>query len=172
MKIRKTLSLVTIFILIFSLFSGYVFAADGTNTAPTFDITITADKASTWYDSPEGFGDDVKLTISVTNTGNVDIGGIQIVDSALGLSKTISLKVGDTFIKKLTASIPGLGTYENTVVASCNGVSKEASCSVNAKEAYGVEVAVTADNYNPKVGDAVNYTIKVKNTCFIPFTAS
>jgi len=80
---------------------------------PVYNLSISksADRSSI------RIGQTVNYTIIVTNTGNMDLEGIQVVDELLGIDETIDLEAGES--TSFTGSITGelVGQIVNTATA-------------------------------------------------------
>ncbi|WP_187393444.1 Cna B-type domain-containing protein [Bacillus sp. E214] len=148
--------------------------------APALDVEKTADKSQ--YKP----GETVTYTITITNTGNVDLKRITLKDvfskdgddnidqlklEGYDTENGFDLAVGKTATFTATYVIPETDladtTYTNVITATVDGVemdpvSDEATIIVD--PTYALEVDKTADKEEVKVGETITYTINVTNT--------
>uniref|UniRef100_UPI0013D9A6DF DUF7507 domain-containing protein n=1 Tax=Sphingobacterium luzhongxinii TaxID=2654181 RepID=UPI0013D9A6DF len=120
----------------------------------------------------DAVGDVITYTITVTNTGNVTLNNVSVVDAKVGLNETItSLAPGaaNAVTYNPTYSILqadlNAGSFVNTATATHNSVSHEASATVTAVQSPDFTITKTADvSTYDAVGDVITYTITVTNT--------
>jgi uncharacterized repeat protein (TIGR01451 family) len=133
---------------------------------------INGDPSQTEYNA---VGDVLSYTITVENTGNINITNINITDPLTGLNTTIATLApgaSQTFNESYTIIQADLdaGSVINTATAAGednNGdpVSDLDSATVTADQDPELTVTKTADPLTyASVGDVINYTIVVQNT--------
>lgn len=163
---KNVVSFIMVLALIFSLSIGYAYGQTEETPSGDFEISITADKAVSWYDasfSDKGMGGTVKFTITVENTGTEPINNINVVAEDLGINTTINT-LYTTSVVTASRDMTALGTYTQKAAASCGEIEKNATCSVDVRKPYEIEISQTAAPSEVKVGDEVTFKIKVKNT--------
>ncbi|MBN2851341.1 MAG: DUF11 domain-containing protein [Clostridia bacterium] len=152
-------------------------------TVNTFAVTgITIDK--TVSSSSVLIGSTVTYTITVTNTGNVDLSQVQISDPMFGgnllTTPLATLGAGESYqITGLNYTTAALGTLTNTATVTAwnflNGedqlqASDSASVTVNPEPPVitinnpGILVTISPDNTLVPLGTDVTFTIVVTNT--------
>ena len=140
--------------------------------APALTVTKTADKTS-----GVKVGDKITYTVTVENTGNVTVKGIELDDTLVTLSEEAfdlapgAKKEGVTYTYTVTQSDVDAGKIDNTVTATGkdpkgNDVIEDATATVTTVEADAkIKVTKTADKTSGvKAGETVTYTITVENT--------
>ena len=141
---------------------------------PSFTINKTADKTENAAE-----GDVITYTITVANTGNVDLSGVNVVDELTGLNETVdSLAKGETktFTTTYTVTQADLiaGGVENVATATAtdpkgntvNPSDPEDGKVTTKTEEVDAKLSVekTAKNGVYGEGDDIEYTITVTNT--------
>jgi uncharacterized repeat protein (TIGR01451 family) len=119
-------------------------------------------------------GDQITYSITVTNTGNERLDGLQVVDALLGgtlgsfpSSLAVGASVTKTFTHTVTADDPDPLT--NTVTASGTGadsaqtVSDQDDCTTDITHTAGIDVEKTCPA-GGNIGDQITYSITVTNT--------
>jgi gliding motility-associated-like protein/uncharacterized repeat protein (TIGR01451 family) len=136
------------------------------------EITVTKTADQTTYDT---LGDIIEYTITVTNTGNVTVSDIDIVDDLTGDSwNIVTLAPGavETFIATYVITQADLdnGSVTNTVTTEgedTNGdsVTDSGSATVTAVQSPELTITKTADRETYSNEDEViEYTLEVTNT--------
>ena len=144
--------------------------------SPSLEITKEA--------SPKGYtaaGEVITYTLTVTNTGNVTLSGVEVKDPLTGLDTVIStlapLQV-ETYTQAYTikqSDVDG-GTVVNTATATGkdpdgNDVTDDDTETVTGTKTPAIEVVKTAASaVLPAVGDSISYTITVTNTGNVTLT--
>ncbi|WP_187393445.1 SpaA isopeptide-forming pilin-related protein [Bacillus sp. E214] len=148
--------------------------------APALTVEKTADKSQ--YKP----GETVTYTITITNTGNIDLKGIELTDvfskdgddtikqltlEGYDAENGFDLAVGKTATFTATYVIPDTDladtTYTNVITATVDGVDMDSvsdDATIVVDPTYALEVNKTADKEEVKVGETITYTIKVTNT--------
>ena len=132
-------------------------------TAPGLGIVKTGDAG------PVGIGDYVNYQITVSNTGNVGLTNVTLVDAKLGINTNLgSLAVGasqtitGTYGPVSESDLPG--PIVNTAVADSDQTGTvQDSHTVSIVAAPGLNIVKTGDPV-VKVGESAAYTITVSNT--------
>jgi uncharacterized repeat protein (TIGR01451 family) len=133
--------------------------------SPALSIQKTVAEGS--YDA---VGDVLNYTIVVTNTGNVTLPNVVVVDPLTGLNQTIASlapTASQSFNTSYTIVQPDLdnGSVANTASASSGSVSVSDQVTVNAVQSPALSIQKTvAEGSYDAVGDVLNYTIVVTNT--------
>ncbi|MCG8483564.1 MAG: DUF11 domain-containing protein [Clostridia bacterium] len=117
-------------------------------------------------------GGEVTFSISIMNTGNIDIQDITVNDSLTGFHETIPLlEVGQEMNFSTSKFMREPGTYRNTAIVRFNAgkdsMVREAVAPVTVQEPepiYDLEIEKTATPETVELGKEVIYTIRVKNT--------
>ncbi|MFA6941890.1 MAG: LPXTG cell wall anchor domain-containing protein, partial [Clostridiaceae bacterium] len=142
--------------------------------APGLSIAKTANVLSA------KIGDTIKYTITVTNTGNMDLQNVSVSDLMLGLNKNITLLTkgsSESFTENYVVpeNTPA-GNLTNTAAAVYGDITVSSKVNVNILEKIdddnppygggvpGIKVIKTVDKTTAKIGDTVKYTITVINT--------
>ncbi|MDX2007395.1 MAG: hypothetical protein SFU83_19330 [Meiothermus sp.] len=140
-------------------------------------ITVTARPALTIEKSVEPTeaqpGDTVAYTITVTNTGNVPLNEVRLVDPlARGISgnpvdERFSLQPGENWVvtREATVTADAPDSILNTATATAEGglrVTDDATVTVNRTPGLTLEKRVAPETAQP--GDRVIYTLVVTNT--------
>ncbi|WP_040481787.1 DUF7507 domain-containing protein, partial [Mariniradius saccharolyticus] len=133
--------------------------------SPALSIQKTVAEGS--YDA---VGDVLNYTIVVTNTGNVTLSNVVVVDPLTGLNQTIASlapTASQSFNTSYTIVQSDLdnGSVGNTASASSGSVSVSDQVVVNAVQspALSIDKSVAESSFDA-VGDVLNYTIVVTNT--------
>ncbi|WP_081610482.1 DUF7507 domain-containing protein, partial [Mariniradius saccharolyticus] len=120
--------------------------------------------------SYDAVGDVLNYTVTVTNTGNVTLSNVVVVDPLTGLNQTIpslAPTASQSFNTSYTIVQSDLdsGSVANTASASSGSVSVSDQITVNAVQspALGIQKTVAEGSYSV-VGDVLNYTVTVTNT--------
>jgi uncharacterized repeat protein (TIGR01451 family) len=115
-------------------------------------------------------GDVLNYTVVVTNTGNVTLSNVVVVDPLTGLNQTIASlapTASQSFNTSYTIVQSDLdnGSVGNTASASSGSVSVSDQVVVNAVQspALSIDKSVAETSYSA-VGDVLNYTVVVTNT--------
>ena len=136
--------------------------------APAIDITKTGDELSK-------VGDGISYTITITNTGNIGLENITVVDTLLGdlsgsFADTLAVGGSESHDFPYTVQLDDPDPLPNTVTvhsdpvgALTTDVTDSANHSVDLVHP-GLDVTKEADNTITKVGDTVHFTITVTNT--------
>ncbi|MCF1753396.1 DUF7507 domain-containing protein, partial [Mariniradius sediminis] len=118
----------------------------------------------------DAVGDVLNYTIVVTNTGNVTLSNVVVVDPLTGLNQTIASlapTASQSFNTSYTIVQSDLdnGSVGNTASASSGSVSVSDQVTVNAVQspALSMDKSVAESSFDA-VGDVLNYTIVVTNT--------
>ena len=132
------------------------------NVNPSLAINKTGDTST-------AIGQTVDYTITVTNTGDITLHNVRVIDTMLGIDETVaSLAPG--------AGFPVSGTYgpvveqdapviENTATANSDETERVAdSHSVPVNVNPGLAIDKTGDQGPARIGETVDYTITVTNT--------
>ena len=140
----------------------------------------------------DAVGDVLNYTVKVTNTGNVTLTGVTVVDPLTGQNisgVTLAPGASQTFNTSYTltqADLDGAGNaggdhdIDNTATASSNETGGEASSTVEVPLVYDPKIAIDkvflnvtggdGDALADAVGDVLNYTVKVTNTGNVTLT--
>jgi gliding motility-associated-like protein/uncharacterized repeat protein (TIGR01451 family) len=148
------------------------------NASATVNATLTPGLNLTKSASPATFssvGEVITYTISIENTGNVNITDITVSDPLTGMNETIaSLAPGadedftETYI--ITQADINSGSVTNTAAASGtdpenNEVTDDASVTVNATLTPGLSLTKNASSASFSIaGEIITYSISVENT--------
>ncbi|WP_040481807.1 DUF7507 domain-containing protein, partial [Mariniradius saccharolyticus] len=133
--------------------------------SPALSIQKTVAEGS--YDA---VGDVLNYTVTVTNTGNVTLSNVVVVDPLTGLNQTIASlapTASQSFNTSYTIVQSDLdnGSVANTASASSGSVSVSDQVTVNAVQSPALSIQKTvAEGSYDAVGDVLNYTIVVTNT--------
>ena len=140
---------------------------DVTLTAnPKLEIVKTVDKTVVQA------GDEVTFTITVKNTGDVDLTNVVVTDAKLpGFPKTISIAAGQTstITAKYIVTEQDLtnGKFTNIACVETPGIPEEC----DEADVYEASIELTKSGPNSAVlGDTVTYNFTVKNTGAVPLT--
>lgn len=133
--------------------------------SPAMNIVKTADKDEVYP------GDVITYTITITNTGNIELFDINVTDSLTELDETIDvLNVLDSQSFTTTMEAITLGAITNIATGNVCipdieliTVTDSAIVSVVDPPVYGLQIEKVADDYNVEVGDTITYTITVTN---------
>ena len=141
---------------------------DGTATTavdvvhPAIGITKTADKAA--YRA----GDTATFTVKVTNTGDARLTGLQVTDPKTpSCALAGALAPGETRKTTCTAKAPVADGVNTATASAIDGLGKQVTATADAPAptiAPAVEVTKTANPPVIHAGEAVTFTITVKNT--------
>ncbi|MEV6643422.1 hypothetical protein [Amycolatopsis sp. NPDC051371] len=143
-------------------------ALDGTATAavdvvhPSLGMTKTADKPA--YRA----GDTATFTIKVTNTGDTGLSGLRVTDAkAPSCALAGALAPGESRTTTCTAKAPIADGVNTAAAAATDELGKQVTATADAPAptiAPAVEVTKTADPPVIHAGDAVTFSVAVKNT--------
>ncbi|MEV4143159.1 hypothetical protein AB0J40_05785 [Amycolatopsis sp. NPDC049691] len=143
-------------------------ALDGAATAsvdvvhPALGVTKTADKPA--YRT----GDTATFTIKVTNTGDTGLSGLRVTDpKAPACTLAGTLAPGESRTTTCTAKAPIADGVNTASAAATDELGKQVTATADAPAptiAPAVEVTKTADPPVIHAGDAVTFTVAVKNT--------
>ncbi|WP_285477531.1 hypothetical protein [Amycolatopsis sp. NBRC 101858] len=143
-------------------------ALDGAATAavdvvhPSLGMTKTADKPA--YRA----GDTATFTIKVTNTGDVGLSGLRVTDAkAPSCALTGALAPGESRTTTCTAKAPIADGVNTAAAAATDDFGKQVTATADAPAptiAPAVEVTKTANPPVIHAGDAVTFSVAVKNT--------
>lgn len=143
-------------------------ALDGDATAavdvvhPSLGMTKTADRPA--YRA----GDTATFTIKVTNTGDTGLSGLRVTDAkAPSCALTGALAPGESRTTTCTAKAPIADGVNTATAAATDDFGKEVTATADAPAptiAPAVEVTKTADPPVIHAGDAVTFSVAVKNT--------
>ncbi|WP_373524195.1 PKD domain-containing protein, partial [Aquiflexum sp.] len=146
---------------------GPIVASAVTPTVLSPALAISKAVTETTYAAP---GDELNYTITVSNTGNVTLENISVVDPLTGLNTTISiLAPGASQDINTTYAVDqddiDAGSVSNTATAAINDLSVSDDVTVTATQspALAISKAVTESTFAAP-GDELNYTITVSNT--------
>jgi uncharacterized repeat protein (TIGR01451 family)/gliding motility-associated-like protein len=149
--------------------SGSVSVSDQVVVNATQSPALSIDK-SVAESSYDAVGDVLNYTIVVTNTGNVTLSNVVVVDPLTGLNQTIASLAptgSQSFNTSYTVTQADIdaGSVANTASASSGSVSVSDQVVVNATQnpALSIDKSVAESSYSA-VGDVLNYTIVVTNT--------
>jgi uncharacterized repeat protein (TIGR01451 family) len=150
-------------------------------SAEACTLVQIADLEITKEGTPEQFiGKKADYTIVVKNTGDVDLNGVSIVDSAPGVTTIVdaeggsvagtsaswtidTLKSGESATKKLTLTTMTPGTHENCAQASAMGLSAR-DCAETLWKGIGAILLEVIDTMDPlQIGEPETYIIRVTN---------
>jgi uncharacterized repeat protein (TIGR01451 family) len=149
--------------------SGSVNVSDQVVVSAVQSPALSIDKsvAETSFDA---VGDVLNYTIVVTNTGNVTLSNVVVVDPLTGLNQTIAT-LAPTASQSFNTSYAvtqadiDAGSVANTASASSGSVSVSDQVVVNAVQSPALSIQKTvAEGSYDAVGDVLNYTIVVTNT--------
>ncbi|MEV6619370.1 hypothetical protein AB0M83_00870 [Amycolatopsis sp. NPDC051106] len=143
-------------------------ALDGTATTavdvvhPSLGMTKTADKPA--YRA----GDTATFAIKVTNTGDIGLSGLRVTDpKAPSCALAGALAPGESRTTTCTAKAPIADGVNTASAAATDELGKEVTATADAPAptiAPAVEVTKTADPPVIHAGDAVTFSVAVKNT--------
>lgn len=143
-------------------------ALDGTATAavdvvhPSLGMTKTADKPA--YRA----GDTATFTIKVTNTGDTGLSGLRVTDPKVpSCALAGDLAPGESRTTTCAAQAPIAGGINTATAAATDELGKQITATAEAPAptiAPAVEVTQTANPPVIHTGDAVTFTVAVKNT--------
>jgi uncharacterized membrane protein len=143
-------------------------ALDGAATAavdvvhPSLGMTKTADKPA--YRT----GDTATFTIKVTNTGDTGLSGLRVTDAKVpSCALTGALTPGESRTTTCTAKAPIADGVNTATAAATDDFGKQVTATAPAPAptiAPAVEVTKTADPPVIHAGDAVTFSVAVKNT--------
>lgn len=106
-----------------------------TSTPPTNDATYRLSIEKEAVEDEVNLGQDAEFIITVTNTGNRSLTGINVVDDMTGLDETISLSVGESETFEVSVTTTEVGALTNTASASGSRASfKQDSATVTVVE--------------------------------------
>ncbi|MEU8631146.1 hypothetical protein AB0C38_03190 [Amycolatopsis sp. NPDC048633] len=141
---------------------------DGTASAavdvvhPSLGMTKTADKPA--YRA----GDTATFTIKVTNTGDTGLSGVRVTDAKVpSCALAGDLAPGESRTATCTAKAPIADGVNTASAAGTDELGKEVTATADAPAptiAPAVEVTKTADPPVIHAGDAVTFSVAVKNT--------
>ncbi|MCF1753369.1 beta strand repeat-containing protein, partial [Mariniradius sediminis] len=149
--------------------SGSVSVSDQVTVNAVQSPALSIDK-SVAENSFDAVGDVLNYTIVVTNTGNVTLSNVVVVDPLTGLNQTIASlapTASQSFNTSYTIVQSDLdnGSVANTASASSGSVSVSDQVTVNAVQSPALSIQKTvAEGSYDAVGDVLNYTIVVTNT--------
>ncbi|WP_228780088.1 DUF7507 domain-containing protein [Aquiflexum lacus] len=130
-------------------------------------LAISKSVTETTFAAP---GDELNYTITVSNTGNVTLENISVVDPLTGLNTNIAvLAPGASQDINTTYAVDqddiDAGSVSNTATASVDDISVNDDVTVTATQspALAISKAVTETTFAAP-GDELNYTITVSNT--------
>ncbi|TVX93740.1 DUF7507 domain-containing protein [Paenibacillus agilis] len=121
-------------------------------------------------------GDTVMFTITVTNTGNIDLTNVVISDPVLSYQTTIdTLATGASVIESIPFTIPNDATPGSTItnvvtVTPTETGPQQDTTTITVNEVPDITITKTPDQPNGLPGDTITYTITVTNTGNIPLT--
>lgn len=152
------------------------------NADPVFipNPALTIDKSA--LESEVYPGETIHYTITVTNTGNVDLSNINVVDPLIDLDETINLNVGANQSFNGSYIVPldyDSDVVNNTATASTTydnqPLSVNDSVQVDVLEppfvpAPGLSLVKEATESFAYPGDTINFTITITNTGNVPLT--
>ena len=142
--------------------------------APAIDLVKVADTAG-----PVAAGDKITYTFTVTNTGNVTLTNVRVIDKMLGTvtCAVTTLAPGESTTctaapYTVTAKDVRKGSILNKAVARANGgggaevsANDQVTVTTSAPPKPAIELVKKADTRGPvKVGDKITYTFTVTNT--------
>ncbi|WIY04620.1 hypothetical protein QRX60_12505 [Amycolatopsis mongoliensis] len=143
-------------------------ALEGTATAavdvvhPSLAMTKTADKPA------YRVGDTATFTIKVTNTGDTGLSGLQVTDAkAPSCALAGALAPGESRTTTCTAKAPIADGVNTASAAGTDELGKQVTATADAPAptiAPAVEITKTADPPVIHAGDAVMFSVAVKNT--------
>jgi uncharacterized repeat protein (TIGR01451 family) len=149
--------------------SGSVSVSDEVTVNAVQSPALSIDK-SVAESSFDAVGDVLNYTIVVTNTGNVTLSNVVVVDPLTGLNQTIASlapTASQSFNTSYTIVQSDLdnGSVGNTASASSGSVSVSDQVTVNAVQspALSIDKSVAESSFDA-VGDVLNYTVTVTNT--------
>jgi uncharacterized membrane protein len=129
---------------------------------PSLGMTKTADKPA--YRT----GDTVTFAIKVTNTGDTELSGLRVADpKAPSCALAGALAPGESRTTTCTAKAPIADGVNTASAAATDELGKEVTATADAPAptiAPAVEVTKTADPPVIHAGDAVTFSVAVKNT--------
>jgi uncharacterized repeat protein (TIGR01451 family)/LPXTG-motif cell wall-anchored protein len=136
---------------------------------PSMIIEKVADDYSVYV------GEDVTYTITVTNTGEVDLDYVYVSDDQLGYTTNVSIEAGQSFSHSITTSYDSTGTKTNTARAEYgietneymmveDSVDVEVNRRSTPSGTYRMTIEKEALLDEVEVGDLVEFTITVENT--------
>jgi LPXTG-motif cell wall-anchored protein len=136
---------------------------------PSMIIEKVADDYSVYV------GEDVTYTITVTNTGDVDLDYVYVTDDELGYSENVNIPAGGSFSHSITTSYDSTGTKENTARAEYgietndyfmveDTVEVEVNRRTTPSGTYRMTIEKEALLDEVVVGELVEFTITVENT--------
>ncbi|WP_414640047.1 DUF7507 domain-containing protein [Amycolatopsis sp.] len=129
---------------------------------PALGMTKTADRPA--YRA----GDVATFTIKVTNTGDTGLSGLQVADPKTpSCALTGALAPGETRTTTCTAKVPIADGVNTATAVATDELGKQVTATADAPAptiAPAVEVTKTADPPVIHAGDAVTWTVAVRNT--------
>uniref|UniRef100_UPI0035940203 DUF7507 domain-containing protein n=1 Tax=Aquiflexum sp. TaxID=1872584 RepID=UPI0035940203 len=141
------------------------------------DVTVTATQspalaiskavAETTFAAP---GDQLNYTITVSNTGNVTLENISVIDPLTGLNTTITVLAPDASqdintVYAVNQDDIDAGSVSNTASAAVNDISVSDDATVTAAQSPALSITKTANRTSiSAVGDEIIYTLTVRNT--------
>ena len=146
--------------------NGMTVTDQDTHTVTILRTDISVDKTA--QDTAE-VGEEITYTITVTNTGNVALTDVNLVDAMLGIDETFDLAVGQTRTFTGTYTV----TAEDDLIvntASATGTNSSNGDEVSDVASHEVQVlrtGITITKTGPEeadVDEVITYTITVTNT--------
>ena len=130
--------------------SGNVVPGSGETTSTTEAIEGALNVAKTAGDGSYAAGDTVEYSITVTNTGNVTVYDIKVVDSKTGLDETVTLAKGEskTYTTSYVVTDEDIKTGELENVATAKGTDP-AGKDVEASDTETIDDSKQDDPDNP-----------------------
>ena len=162
-------------------YEGLPVSATGTSTATAVKkpaLSVTTDALTSTYDS---VGDVLNYLTTVTNTGNVTLTDVKVVNPLTGLTETIkSLAPGEkvVFSSSYTATQADLdaGQIDHVSQASTSYEGKPVNSNLEVKTVKATQnpgITLTKEANKPsyqEVGELLTYAIKVTNTGNVTLT--